>query len=165
MLKYFNTNILRKKQLRDGIVYPFNVHLDQAGLIKDPSLSERKAIFDDDYFFPPFTDALKSVRSGSHGRIISIFDYFKKLREWATYEEPYLFFRIYSPHLRQNFQKYLTQIIDPFIFMTEAYLIKLHGFGRINDQKEIFIDNLENYLNIPANDISDRFNFHHQYKT
>lgn len=90
--------------------------------------------------------------------------YLKSLREWATYEDAYLFFRLYGESPKRDLDFSLKKIAFVHCLQTEYYLINLFGWDAVKLQYNTFLTELKNNLKIKSPTLLARFNAYQSFK-
>ena len=159
-LNIFGNEFLRNRRRKVFFVAPFNFHLDQHGNF-DPAF-EKVVGWDyaTKYHIPNILECLKSIHKQS--RVTTIPHYLKGLRDWAQYEDSYLFFRLYGKTVKENLDFSLTRITYGYLVQIEFFLIKLFGWDTLKLQFETFNQELKQNLKIEPSNLVERFDV---YKT
>ncbi len=97
--------------------------------------------------------------------IITIPHYLKFLRDWVTYGDAYIFFRLYGESPKQNLDFTLKNIAFIHCVQTEYFLIKLFGWDSVKLQYDTFTTQLETNLKIEAPTLNARFKIYSRYFT
>jgi hypothetical protein len=105
---------------------------------------------------PNVQRCLQSVRLGST-RPVSLFHYFKSLREWANYEDSYIFINLFGPAVISMLDSSLKRIVQGFFPVAEVFLISFYGWGRVHDQFEQFSSRVERILKVTPSSLISRF--------
>ncbi|OGM10744.1 hypothetical protein A2Z22_00810 [Candidatus Woesebacteria bacterium RBG_16_34_12] len=142
-------------------IIPLCIHLEQDGEEGDSYNELLTWEWGRKNHLPKIISGLERVRQKSNlTGIVTIPHYLKSLRDWATYEDPYIFFRLYGTSIRKGLDEYLRTICEAYISQTEAVMVKLYGFDAINLQKEVFTENLTKHMGIEPNKLIERFEIH-----
>ncbi len=161
LLNSYGTSFLRSHQMRRFFIIPLCIHLKQDGEEGDSYNELLTWEWGEKNHLPKIIRGLERVRQENHlTGIVTIPHYLKSLRDWATYEDPYLFFRLYGKSIREGLDRYLRIICNAYICQTEAVMVKLYGFDTINLQKEVFSENLSTHMGIKPNELIERFEVH-----
>lgn len=161
LLNSYGTLFLRSHQLKRFCVIPLCIHLKQDGNLGDSYDELLTWEYGKKHHLLKIIERLEKTRVENNlTGIVTIPHYFKSLRDWATYEDPYIFFRLYGPKIRENLDKYLRIICNAYLSQTEAVMVKLYGFDTINYQRKVFSENLTKHMGIEPNELSERFEVH-----
>ena len=114
----YTDGILTSRKFGWFFIPPANNFLDQQG-----NLSNREFLeiweYAKTYHIPIMKKCLESVRKEQNRT--TFVHYLKNLREWATYEDSYLFFRMYAPSVKQNLDGFLQDISFVYLAQTELF--------------------------------------------
>ncbi len=157
----FGTEFLRTRQRKAFFIPPFNFHVDQKGNF-EPDF-ERDVAWDyaNQYHIPNLRKCLSSVHRV--GSITTIPHYLKSLREWAQYEDAYLFFRLYGKSPKRNLAFALSEITFGYLTQIEFFLIKLFGWGAIELQYDTFFREMKSNLKTEPRNLACRFAVYTDY--
>jgi hypothetical protein len=103
------------------------------------------------------------VHSKEKNKIITIAHYMKNLREWATYEDSYLFFRMYSEVIRGELNHFLKVITFAHCVQNEYFLIKLFGIDTLKLQFDRFSSEFKKNIGIEPILLKTRFDIYQKY--
>ena len=166
LLNVFGNLFLRNNQRKRFFVIPLCIHLKQNGDLGDSYYELLSWEYGKEHHLPRIIEGLKRTKEQGRLRgIVTIPHYLKTLRDWATYEDSYIFFRMYGKTIRVRLDWYLRNICEAYISQVEAVMVKLYGFDAINLQKELFSNNLERFMGITPNQLIERFKFHRKWST
>lgn len=166
LLNTFGTLFLRNDERKRFFVFPLCIHLKQNGDQGDCYDEILSWEYGNEHHLPKIMEGLKKTKEqGSLKGIVTIPHYLKSLRDWATYEDSYLFFRMYGKSIHINLDTYLRHICEAYITQAEAVMIKLYGFDIINFQKEVFSKNLIKYMDTTPKELTERFELHKKWST
>jgi len=152
--------LLRTHQLRRFFIIPLCIHLKQNGEVGDSYDELLEWEYGKENHLPVIIEGLKRIRKENKSVIVTIPHYLKSLRDWATYEDSYIFFRFYGEKTLKNLDSYLRTICEVYNLQTEVVMVKLYGFDVINRQKEVFAENLTKHMGIKPNELVNRFEIH-----
>ncbi|MFX1296822.1 MAG: hypothetical protein ACFFD2_18445 [Promethearchaeota archaeon] len=157
----FGNEFLRNKKRKIYFLPPYNFYLNQQGNF-DP-LFEKIVNWNyaSEYHIPKIKQCLKSVHTKNH--LTTIPHYLKKLREWAQYEDSYLFFRLYGESVKKNLDFSLKRISFGYLVQIEFFLIKFFGWKSLKLQFDTFNRELEQNLEIKPTNLSQRFIIYEKY--
>ena len=161
LLNSYGTLFLRNHKMKRFFVIPLCIHLNQQGDLGDSYYELLTWKYGTKHHLPIIIKRLEKTRVENNSKgIVTIPHYLKSLRDWATYEDPYIFFRLYGQTISKKLDGYLRNICMAYLSQTEAVMIKLYGFDAINLQKEVFSENLTTYMEIEPNELIERFKVH-----
>ena len=161
LLNSYGTLFLRNRERKRFFVIPLCIHLKQDGKLGDSYYELLPWEYGKKHNLPKIIKRLEKTKVENKLRgIVTIPHYLKSLRDWATYEDPYIFFRLYGPKIREGLDSYLRIICKAHLSQTEAVMVKLYGFDAINLQKDVFSKNLTKYMEIEPNELIERFEVH-----
>lgn len=103
---------------------------------------------------PQIKNSLKMIK---RQRPISIFHFFQKLREWASYQEPYIFINLYGKGPKGDLERYMNTISFCFAYLVERLHIEFYGYEEINKLYEDFSWRVRTHLNIYPAHLIARF--------
>lgn len=147
-LNIYGREFLCNRKKKNFFLPPMNLYLNQQGVIPK-SLSEMITWdYGHEFKIPQITECLKSVHK--ENTITTIPHYLKSLREWVTYEDAYLMFRLYGKGPKGDLDFSLKRIAFIHCLQTEYYLINLFGWGAIERQYEAFSNELRRNLKIES---------------
>lgn len=105
---------------------------------------------------PNIQQCLESLHATST-RSVSLFHYFKSLREWANYEDSYIFINLFGPDVIQRLNSSLKRIAQGFLPVAEVFLISFYGWGIVRDQFKQFSSHIEHVLKVTPYSLKSRF--------
>jgi len=105
---------------------------------------------------PNVQRCLESLRPMST-RPVSLFHYFKSLREWANYEDSYIFINLFGPGVISMLDSSLKRIVQGFIPVAEVFLISFYGWGRVHTEFLAFSHRVVRHLKIEPSSLITRF--------
>ena len=94
---------------------------------------------------------------------VSLFHYFKSLREWANYEDSHIFINLYGPRVIEMLDASLKTIVSTFCTVIELFLICFYGWDKVNDQFNQFQFRLPGTLKIYPYSLATRFGEYSKY--
>ncbi len=139
---------------------PAGMYLNQQG-----TLSNYKQIRNTKYtdsMLPQMRKCLRSVREGRHD-ITTLVHYLKSLREWATYEDSYLLFRMYGQTVKDNLDFSLQTLSSFYVAHTEFFLIRSFGLKAVRTQSTIFLGELERNMHLDHPLLRARFELYPRF--
>lgn len=93
----------------------------------------------------------------------SIFHFFKSFREWATYQDSYIFINLYGAGPKSELERYLNDISFCFNYLVESYMIEFFGMDDIKDLYIDFTRRMNNHLQVTPLQLVSRFECHEKY--
>ena len=161
-LNIYGKNFLCSRMKKRFFLPPTNLYLNERGVIPK-SLSETVTWnYAHDFKIPHIEKCLRSVHKES--TITTIPHYLKSLREWATYQDAYLMFRLYGESPKEDLDFSLKRIAFIHCLQTEYYLISLFGWEAFERQYKTFSTELRNNLKIESPTLSARINAYQSSK-
>ena len=128
-------------------------------------------VLDDGEIKPKYEDAIiwkyglsfhcprieNSLKMCKRQRPISVFHFFQKLREWASYQEPYIFINLFGKGPKSELERYMNDISFSFEYLVERLHIAYFGHDEINKLYEDFSHRIRTHLNIDPVHLITRF--------
>ncbi len=105
---------------------------------------------------PNVQRCLESLHATST-RPVSLFHYFKSLREWANYEDSYIFINLFGPNVILMLDSSLKRIVQGFVPVAEVFLISFYGWSTVHDQFKQFSWRVEHNLKVTPSLLISRF--------
>ena len=93
---------------------------------------------------------------------VTLLHYFKDLREWANYEDAYLFIRLYGPTVISNLNYSLLEISNAFNTLSDAFLINFYGFDKVYSEFETFVGEINEHLKVDPEFLRARFELYNR---
>jgi len=161
-LNIYGREFLCSKERRNFFLPPVNLYLNQQGIIPI-DLSERISWgYAHEFKMPYIKKCLESVHK--ENTITTIPHYLKSLREWVTYQDAYLLFRLYGEAPKEDLDFSLKKIAFVHCLQTEYYLINLFGWDAVERQYDTFLTELENNLGITSSTLLGRFDAYRSFE-
>jgi hypothetical protein len=165
MIKKYMTAFVCNSRNRGFCLPPTNFYLNQDGTFS-PKFSEMvNWKYADEYHFPLIEACLNLAKkqiaieaSSSEKWRIGIPHYLKTLRDWANYQDAYLFFRLYGDKVKFHLDFSLKRIAFVYCGQTEYFLLKTFGWEPVNLQFTAFRKQLKDNLGINSPTLEGRFN-------
>lgn len=144
MINHFTNHYLTKKCLcKDMFIPPFCIIKQKNGKFQ-PQFEEMIALNKHiEYHKPRLKKCMNSLQQNKN---VSLFHYFLDLRTWVNYEDSYIFRRLYGESVRPKFYRNMYWILSSFLSITEAYLIWVFGYEKINEEKRLYISEFDKYF-------------------
>ena len=137
---------------------PYNFYLNQQGYLNPEFERMVNWEYASQEHFPYIKTCLLSVyKKYKRQKLITIPHYLKELRNWAQYEDAYLFFQLYGKTVKKNLDFSLKRIIYGYLVQFEFFLIKVFGWEQLKSQYNTFKERLEQNLKIQPENLSKRF--------
>lgn len=157
----FTSDFLNNKKRRFFFLIPYNFYLDQHGDLKTSNGEVLDWEWGIDYHLPYIKKSLESVHKD--GSRTSILHYLRKLRNWAQYEDSYLFFLLYGEKVKKNLDFSLRRISYGYMVQVEFFLIKLFGWESLELQFSTFIDKVIDNLGFEPSELNQRYSIYEDY--
>lgn len=165
ILSFYLTDFICNKNLRGFFLPPTCFFLSQNGAFSRKFSNMVNWDYADAYHFPNIKKCLeyakKEMEKEHNGRIIKgrigIPHYLKALRNWANYQDAYLFFRLYGSTVKQNLDICLKRITFIHCVQTEFFMIRTFGWDALRLQFETFRNEMEDNLGIVSPALEDRY--------
>jgi len=161
-LNIFAREFLCNRRLRNYFLPPTNFYLNQQGRFPDEVLEQVDRSSVDESWVSNILKCLKEVQR--ENQMVTIPHYLKKLRDWVTYGDAYLFIRLYGESPKMNLDFSLQTLAFLYCVQAEFFLLRLFGWNAVNRQVEYFLDQLESNLGITSEPLVARFNIYSCYK-
>jgi uncharacterized membrane protein YfbV (UPF0208 family) len=111
---------------------------------------------------PNVQRCLESLHS-TPSRLVSLFHYFKSLREWANYEDSYIFINLFGPSVISRLDFSLKRIVQGFFPVAEVFLISFYGWERVHAEFLTFSSRVIRHLRIGPASLNARFEEYARY--
>lgn len=105
---------------------------------------------------PNVQRCLESVATTST-RPVSLFHYFKFLREWANYEDSYIFINLFGPRVISMLASSLKTLVSGFLPIAEVFLICFYGWDKIHPEFLTFSNRVMHHLKTEPTSLTARF--------
>ena len=90
-------------------------------------------------------------------RPVSLFHYFDSLREWANYEDSYIFINLFGPGVISRLDSSLKRIVQGFLPVAEVFLISFYGWDRVHTEFLTFSNRVVHHLKTEPSSLITRF--------
>ena len=134
---------------------PLNFYL-QDGVIIPSTSSVISWPYGLNWHMPNVQRCLESLHATSTSPV-SLFHYFKSLREWANYEDSYIFINLFGPSIISGLDSSLRRIVPWFCPVAEVFLISFYGWDRVHKQFKQFASHTEQHLEVRPSSLISRF--------
>lgn len=163
ILMIFSMNLLTHPKLGGNFfVPPFCFYLKE-GKIK-PSYEVILWEYGQKHHYPYVEKCLKETYAKmKNEEIVTLYHYFRFLREWANYEDSYIFMNLYGERIRERLDTYLKTIAHAFNTLAELFLISFFGLEKLRDRFELFQERLVTNLGFNPTFLSARFEVYSKY--
>lgn len=141
MLDKFTKGLIMHPILNQKLfIVPFCFYTDKGILYPKPEgLIHRRYALECD--FPHLKRCFDNIPNSS-AKPISLFHYFKYLREWANYEDSYIFMNLYGPVVRQKLKNCLQNILSAFLCLGEELLVAFWRPDIIQTEFKVFTNKM-----------------------
>jgi hypothetical protein len=165
VLNKYMTDFICNSKRKYFFLPPVNVFLDQRGKFSSVFSEMIRWKYADERHLPTIKKCLKRTRreiaeeSNSrtiHARI-GVPHYLKTLRDWANYQDAYLFFRLYGPTVKSELDFSLKRITFIHCVQTEFFLMKTFGLDAVKLQFKTFQNELKSNIGIISPTLDSRF--------
>jgi len=155
-LNIFAREFLCSSRRKAYFLPPANFYLNQQGRFPKEFSKQVNWPHADEYHIPNIVKCLGEVRKEE--QMATIPHYLKKLRDWVTYGDAYLFIRLYGQSPKMSLDFSLQAIVFMNCVQTEFFLLRLFGWDAIYRQFKYFLDKLKDSLGITSETLTARFN-------
>jgi len=153
----FTNDFLNSNTRRNFFLPPFNYYLDQQGNFKASNEEIINWEYGIENHIPYIKECLRNIKNNQTARRISILHYLIKLRNWVQYEDAYLFFLLYGESVKENLDYSLKRLSYGYMVHVEFFFIKLFGWKYLEPQFDVFIEKVEDNLDIEPSNLIKRF--------
>lgn len=143
-LNIYGREFICNKKRKNFFLPPVNLYLNQQGIIPEDLSRMITWEYAHEFKIPNIKKCLTSVHK--ENTITTIPHYLKYLREWVTYEDAYLMFRLYGESPKTDLDFSLQRIAFIHCLQTEFYLINLFGWDSVKRQYDTFSAELKHNL-------------------
>jgi hypothetical protein len=165
VLNSYVSDFVCSKKLNRFFLPPVNFYLNQQGVFSSNFSKLVSWDHADAYHIPNIKACLEFAKSElekeRYERFslvrIGIPHYLKTLRDWVTYQDAYLFFRLYGQTVKDNLDGCLKRIAFAHCVQTEFFMLKTFGWDALNLQFERFAGELKRNLKIDSPTLANRF--------
>lgn len=162
-LSIYANEFLCNRERKNFFLPPVNLYLNQECKIPDELLERITWEYAHQHKIPYIIDCLKMAHKEK--QIISVPHYLKCLRDWVTYQDAYLLFRLYGQGPKEDLDFSLKRIAFIHSLQAENYLIELFGWEAVNQQYDTFFTQLENNIGITSEPLVARFEIFERMNT
>lgn len=156
ILNIYAREFLSHHRRRDFFLPPVNFYLNQQGNLPERFLKMIDWDYAHKYHIPNIIECLEKT-STRRPTLVTVAHYLKNLRDWVSYGDAYLFFRLYGQSPKRNLDFSLQNIVFIHCVQTEFFLIKLFGWEAVKLQYDTFSTQLKNNLKIESPTLEARF--------
>lgn len=154
-LNIFGTDFLCNSKRKNYFLPPMNMYLNQQGKMKTEFSKQICWPYADTYHIPIIKKCLAETRE--ENRVATIPHYLKKLRDWVTYGDAYLFIRLYGEVPKEDLDCSLRAIAFVSCAQAEFFLLRLYGWNAVYRQLEYFLQQMETNLKTSSEPLNARF--------
>jgi len=160
ILNIYAREFLCHRRRKNFFLPPVNFYLNQQGRFSEEFSKMVNWDYADSYHIPNIKECLEAVRK--ERQMASIPHYLKTLREWVSYEDAYLFFRLYGELPKKYLDFSLKNIAFIHCTQTEFFLIQLFGWDAVKLQYDTFSNQLKTNLGINSPTLAARFSAYYR---
>jgi hypothetical protein len=164
ILNHYISNFICNRNRKEFFLPPVNFYLNQQGVFSEEFSKMVNWEYADYYHLPAIKKCLKHTKKelkkeqGREANIrIGIPHYLKILRDWANYQDAYIFFRLYGDKVKEDLDFSLKRITFIHCVQTEFFMLRTFGWGAMQLQYETFIEELNTNLKIDSPSLVGRF--------
>ena len=153
------STLITKETIKKYFQTPINIYLKQDGSLPDEVAKWRyPSSYNYDYNLKKIVEALQNIRQQENKqKRMTIPHFLKEFRDWAAYQDGYIFCRLYGQNIKTNLDRALINICSAFLSQVEIILIKLYGLDTITYQYMDLSKKLEQYIGIRNTNLDHRF--------
>ncbi len=164
IINIYTNEFLSNNSRKNLFLPPTNFIVNQDGKFDFETYSKMiKWDYADSYHLPFIRECLCETRKqiltrkqGQKQQPVSIIHYLKELRDWVTYEDAYLFFRLYGKKVRNNIDVSMHHLILIHLVQTEHFLMEVFGLESMMEQYNMFRPELIRNLGICPEALDNR---------
>jgi len=160
-ISIYGREFLCSRERKRFFLPPVNLYLSQEGIIPRDLSKMITWDYAHEFKIPHIEKCLRSVHK--ENTMTTIPHYLKSLRDWVTYQDAYLLFRLYGEVPKVDLDFSLRKIAFIHCLQTEYYLINLFGWNAVERQYDAFLTELENNLEIKSPTLSARFSAYQSF--
>lgn len=165
VINKYMTDFICSSSRRHFFLPPSNFFLNQQGTFSVEFSRMVKWKYADAYHLPAIEECLnytkQQIAIESKARAnrmrIGIVHYLKTLRDWANYQDAYIFFRLYGEKVKFDLDFSLKRIAFIHCVQTEFFLLKTFGWKAVKLQFKTFREELRRNLGIQSPTLEGRF--------
>jgi hypothetical protein len=144
VLNFYVNDFVCNEKRDKFLLPPVNFYLNQQGVFSRNASKVVNWSYADRYHLPNIKACLEFAKSEIEKERnisplairIAVPHYLKTLRDWVTYQDSYLFFRLYGPTVKESLDNCLKKIAFIHCVQTEFFLLKTYGWNVLNLQFE-----------------------------
>ncbi|MFW6450424.1 MAG: hypothetical protein ACOCZ6_05200 [Nanoarchaeota archaeon] len=160
MINFFTNNFIKTSKCQNPFFKePFNVYIKEDKSIHNKVDQKVKIEYCMNIAY-----SLYKKRYEKNPKKLSLFHYFKFLREWANYQNPFLFIELYGSTLKHVTDNCLLNISNCFLSYVEIYYLKFLGWEEYERLFKEFETKMTNNLKVKTPS-SQRFLIYEKNKT
>lgn len=165
VMHIYTTDFICNNNKKRFFLPPANFYLNQQGIFSDEFSKMVNWDYADEYHLPNIKECLeytkKEIERERGNRVRNLRTglphYLKVLRDWANYQDAYLFFRLYGKTVKRNLDICLKRITFQHCVQTEFFMLKMFGWNALELQFKTFLGELRQNLGIESPALDDRF--------
>lgn len=140
---------------------PLNLGVNQQGIIPEKAKQSITWTWGRRNCVPVIEECLLGIQENNS--FTAIPHYLRTLREFFTYQDMYLLFRLYGDSPKDRLDNSLRRIAFAYCLQAEFYLINLFGWKTVQRQFDAFISELRDSLEIDSPTLDARFRNYKEY--
>jgi hypothetical protein len=156
MLRIYTNDFIINPSRRRLLTFPLTIHL-RGQLCGAEDI--RPTIDSNNPRLTRIENGLKWAKSylNIQEETVAIPHYLLGLRDWANYEDAYLFFMLYGYNPKVRLEIALNNLVTLYLTHAESYMIRLFGWSSVKLQYQTFIDQLQSKLQCQSPRLQERF--------
>lgn len=157
------SQLIRDNKLKKYFNAPINFYIEQDEELPK-SIPGWRHPYAHSYTIGKYQDFLRETKvlNGIKTRV-TFPHFFKRFRDWTTYEDGYIFFRLYGKTIKETLDRSMIAISSAFLAQMESLLMILYDYETLNFQYEIFSNNLEKYIGLRNTNLDTRFKTYNSF--
>lgn len=154
-LRVYASELVAQRKFSGYFLTPANFMINQEGNFANEEAVNTWA-YGREHKVPYLKKCLQLAYQSEKG-VTTLVHYFKMLREWATYSDAYLFFRLYGTGVKFDLDRYLRQITFFYLAQAELFLLDACGWEAMKIQYDSFTREFRNNLKAEDLPLMSRF--------
>ena len=162
-LSVYAREFIASRKFAGCFLPPVNTYLDQQGRVVNREPLDRWS-YGKENKVPHIVECLEKVREANlesswrgKPQLTTVVHYLKSLREWATYEDAYLLFRMYGRGVKDNLDFSLKVLCSFYLMHAEVFLMHAFGYEALELQRSRFTGELGKNMGLEDRDLQARF--------
>lgn len=161
VLDIWGNQLLDNRRFRDTFfLCPFSLYIHPKGYFRRPPETEVNWRYGEEYHIPNLHKCLQSAAAKRSGSLVTLFHYFRDLREWAQYQDAYVMGRLYSSAVAEELERYLQQISFAWLMLVEEWLIHYFDPESVLQEYQRFTKLVESVHKVKITPLTHRFDAH-----